>query len=146
MHAMCETVARFTLAGALLVAPAALLVAPAALLAAQTVESPKKGGNPEAAKLKNPVAVSPESLAGGRRVYQRLCIRCHGPEGKGDGEAAVGAQPSDLTGTLQFGSSDGEMFSVIRRGTSKDMESYAERISETDTWNVINYIRNLRSR
>jgi len=30
---------------------------------------------------------------------------------------------------------------VIRRGTSKDMESYAERISETDTWNVINYVR-----
>ena len=103
---------------------------------------PKKGGNPDAAKIKNPVAATPESLAAGKRVYQRLCIRCHGPEGKGDGEAAVGEQPSDLTGTLQFGSTDGEMFSVIRRGTSKDMESYAERISETDTWNVINYVRN----
>ena len=61
-------------------------------------------------------------------------------------EAAVGAQPSDLTGTLQFGSSDGDMFSVIRHGTSKDMESYAERLSETDTWNVINYVRSLRGR
>jgi len=122
------------------------LVVIAAFLALQPPDAPKKGGNPEAARIKNPVASSPESLASGRRVYQRLCIRCHGPEGKGDGEAAVGEQPSDLTAQLQFGSSDGEMFSVIRHGTSKDMESYAERISETDTWNAINYIRSLRGR
>jgi mono/diheme cytochrome c family protein len=111
------------------------------LMALQAAPAPKKGGNPDAAKTRNPVAATPESLAAGKRVYQRLCIRCHGPEGKGDGEAAVGEQPSDLTAKLQFGSTDGEMYSVIRRGTSKDMESYAERISETDTWNVINYVR-----
>ena len=111
------------------------------LMALQAAPAPKKGGNPDAAKIKNPVAATPDSLAAGKRVYQRLCIRCHGPEGKGDGEAAVGEQPSDLTAKLQFGSTDGEMYSVIRRGTSKDMESYAERISETDTWNVINYVR-----
>ena len=114
------------------------------LLLWMQADAPKKGGNPEAAKIKNPVASSPASLAAGKRIYQRLCIRCHGPEGKGDGEAAVGAQPSDLTAQLVFGSSDGEMFSVIRHGTSKDMESYAERISETDTWNAINYLRSLR--
>ena len=137
---------RVTRTIALCFAFAAALLAPAALVARQAADAPKKGGNPEAAKIKNPIAAAPESLAAGRRVYQRLCIRCHGPDGKGDGEAAVGAQPSDLTGTLQFGSSDGDMFSVIRHGTSKDMESYAERISETDTWNVINYVRSLRAR
>ncbi|HZT76904.1 MAG TPA: c-type cytochrome [Vicinamibacterales bacterium] len=108
-------------------------------------DAPKKGGNPEAAKIANPVAATPASIAAGKRVYQRLCTKCHGPEGKGDGEAATGAQPSDLTAaSLQYGSSDGEMFSVLRHGTSRDMESYAERISETDTWNVINYVKSLR--
>ena len=108
-------------------------------------DAPKKGGNPEAAKIANPVAATPDSVAAGKRIYQRLCTKCHGPEGRGDGEAATGAQPSDLTApTLQYGSSDGEMFSVLRHGTSRDMESYAERISETDTWNVINYIKSLR--
>ncbi|OLB62116.1 MAG: hypothetical protein DMG04_15645 [Acidobacteria bacterium] len=116
------------------------------LLALQAPAAPRKGGSPEAAKIKNPVAATPESLAAGKRVYQRLCIRCHGAEGKGDGEAAVGEQPSDLTAKLQFGSSEGDMYSVIRRGTSKDMESYAERISETDTWNVINYVRSFGRR
>jgi mono/diheme cytochrome c family protein len=108
-------------------------------------DAPKKGGNPEAAKIKNPVASSPESIAAGKRIYQRLCTKCHGPEGKGDGEAATGAQPSDLTApALQYGASDGEIFSVLRHGTSKDMESYAERISEADTWNVIHYVKSLR--
>jgi len=115
------------------------------MLVLQAADAPKKGGNPEAAKIANPVASTRESIAAGKRVYQRLCTKCHGPEGRGDGEAATGAQPSDLTAaTLQYGSSDGEMFSVLRHGTSRDMESYAERISETDTWNVINYVKTLR--
>ena len=88
----------------------------------QPAAAPKKGGNPEAAKVTNPVASTPDSIAAGKRVYQRLCTKCHGPEGKGDGE----------------------MFSVLRHGTSRDMESYAERISETDTWNVINYVKSFR--
>ena len=51
----------------------------------QSPAAPKKGGNPEAAKVKNPVAASPESVAAGKRVYTRMCGRCHGAEGKGDG-------------------------------------------------------------
>ena len=117
----------------------------ALLFLLQAADAPKKGGNPDAAKLKNPVPPSSESVAAGKRIYQRLCTKCHGPEGKGDGEAATGAQPSDLTApVLQYGSSDGEMFSVLRHGTSRDMESYAERISEADTWNVVNYVKSLR--
>ena len=58
-----------------------------ASLVAQSSTAPKKGGNPEAAKIKNPVAATPESLSAGKRSYQRLCGKCHGPEGKGDGTA-----------------------------------------------------------
>ena len=112
-----------------------------------TATTPRRGGNPEAAKIKNPEPSTPESIAAGRRTYSRLCVRCHGPAGKGDGGGAgAGGQPADLTDdTWDFGASDGEIFSVIREGTSADMESYAERISETDMWHLINYIRSLRS-
>lgn len=115
----------------------------AASLAGAAAQAPK-GGNPEAAKLENPVAKTPESVAAGRKVYQRLCIRCHGAEGKGDGGAAGAVPPSDLTDdTWDHGSSDGEIFTTIHDGTSADMEGYAQRISDTDIWNVVNYIRAL---
>ena len=58
----------------------------AALL--QSPAAPKKGGNPEAAKIKNPVAASADSTAAGKRVYTRMCSRCHGPEVR-----ATGRQP-----------------------------------------------------
>ncbi len=103
-----------------------------------------RGGNPEAAKVQNPVPNTPESVAQGRRLYQRLCSRCHGPEGKGDGGGSGGAQAADLTDDhWDYGSSDGEIFAAIHNGTSIDMEGYAERISDTDIWNLVNYIRSV---
>ncbi len=93
----------------------------------------------------NPVAATPESIAAGKRAYTQLCANCHGPAGKGDGPGgSAGSQPADLTDTTwDYGSSDGEVFAVIHDGTSMDMGPYAERLQETDIWNVINYIRTL---
>jgi mono/diheme cytochrome c family protein len=127
----------------------AATVLAAVSLAAQgtpiTATTPRRGGNPEAAKIKNPVASTPESVAAGRRTYARLCVRCHGPAGKGDGGGAgAGGQPADLTDAIwDFGATDGEIFAVLRDGTSADMESYPERVSETEMWNLVNYIRSL---
>lgn len=107
--------------------------------------SPRKGGNPEAARLASPVPDTPESRAAGRRTYQRLCTGCHGPLGKGDGGmAGAGGQPADFTDkTWIFGGSPGEVFTVIRDGTSADMDSYVERMSETDMWHLVNFVRSL---
>lgn len=107
--------------------------------------SPRKGGNPEAARLASPVPDSPEARAAGRRTYQRLCARCHGVEGKGDGGGAgAGGQPADFTdASWMFGGSAGEIFTAIRDGTSADMESYAERMSEADMWNLVHFVRSL---
>ena len=113
----------------------------AALL--QSPAAPKKGGNPEAAKVKNPVAASPESASAGKRVYTRMCSRCHGAEGKGDGTAATAPVPDLTDAQWDYGSSDGEIFSVIHDGVSADMDGYAARLSDTDIWNVVNYVRSV---
>ena len=42
-----------------------------------------------------------------------------------------------------YGSSDGEIFSVVRDGTSGDMGAYGERLKETDIWNVVNFVKSL---
>ena len=107
----------------------------------------RKGGNPDAAKLANPVQASTESVSAGKRSYQRLCGRCHGPEGKGDGTAATGAQPPDLTDARwDYGGSDGEIFAAIHDGTSAEMDGYTARLSDAEIWNVVNYIRTLAAK
>ena len=116
----------------------------AALL--QSPAAPKKGGNPDAAKIKNPVAASPESASAGKRVYTRMCGRCHGAEGKGDGTAATAPVPDLTDAQWDYGSSDGEIFSVIHDGVSADMDGYAARLSDTDIWNVVNYVRSVAAK
>ena len=112
----------------------------------QSPAAPRKGGNPEAAKIKNPVAASAESAAAGKRVYARMCGRCHGPEGKGDGTAATAPVPDLTDAAWDYGSSDGEMFAVIHDGVSADMDGYAARLSDTDIWNVVNYVRSVAAK
>ena len=115
----------------------ALLQSPAAL---------KKGGNPDAARVKNPVAASPESTAAGKRVYTRMCGRCHGAEGKGDGTAATAPVPDLTDDTWDYGGSDGEIFAVIHDGVSTDMDGYAARLSDTEIWNVVNFVRSVAAK
>ena len=121
------------------------LACAAALSLAQSPTAPKKGGNPEAARIKNPVEASAASLSAGKRAYQRLCGKCHGPEGAGDGTSATGTvAPSDLTsGKWVYGGSDGEIFSVVHDGVSADMEGYAARLSDAEIWNIVNYVKSL---
>jgi mono/diheme cytochrome c family protein len=147
---MSRDIHRSTFALAVLVCGASPLVAskPAVATAQAGREggtAPRRGGNPEAAKIKNPVPATPESVAAGKRAYGQLCANCHGPAGKGDGSVAGTDPPSDLTdGVWDFGSTDGEIFTVIHDGLSgKDMGGYAERLKETDIWNVVNFIRTL---
>src|SRR5689334_11800220 len=102
-------------------------------------------GNAEAKKIKNPIPSDAASIEEGRKIYGRNCASCHGPGGKGDGSMALGGStPADLTDDKwDHGSSDGEIFVVIRDGVSADMEGYKDRLSEKQIWQVINYIRSL---
>ena len=112
----------------------------------QSPAAPKKGGNPDAAKIKNPTGGSPESIAAGKRIYTRMCSRCHGADGKGDGSAASAPVPDLTDDKWDYGGSDGEIFAVIHDGVSTDMDGYAARLSDTDIWNVVNFVRSVAAK
>ena len=108
------------------------------------------GGSPEAKKLKNPVASSPESIAAGKATFQKNCRFCHGADAKGDGPMAPeGTHPANLTDDKwDRGSSDGEIFAVIRDGAGPkfDMKGNKSKMTEPEMWNIVNYLRSLQAK
>src|SRR6185436_12167988 len=79
-------------------------------------------GNPQAAVVKNPVAATPESVAAGKQAYQRYCASCHGSNAKGGaGNDLIPAAPDLTDDEWKHGSSDGEIFVVIKNGVPPDL-------------------------
>jgi mono/diheme cytochrome c family protein len=96
---------------------------------------------------KNPVAVNESSLAAGQKIYLKRCVACHGKTGNGDGPNAadLGIHPAKLSDPAVREQTDGALFWKITVG-KKPMPNYGSRLSSTDRWNVINYVRSLAKR
>jgi S-disulfanyl-L-cysteine oxidoreductase SoxD len=97
-----------------------------------------------AAKLKNPVAPDQKSLELGGKLFGIYCTPCHGYTGKGDG--LVGKklilQPFNLTAEHAREIPDGYIFGMMTFGGAV-MPSYANDLSPTERWNVVNYVRHV---
>jgi mono/diheme cytochrome c family protein len=126
---------------------AALILGVALIGLASGASAQKRGGDAEAAKLKNPVAASPASVAAGQKLYATFCRHCHGVRGLGDGPLAPrNPRPPNLTdGNWEFGSTDGEIFAVIKHGAGEDsqMKPSQPPLSDTDIWHVVNFLRSI---
>jgi mono/diheme cytochrome c family protein len=104
---------------------------------APAIEAPKK----------NPIASNESSIAAGQKIYLKRCVACHGKAGNGDGPDAtdLGIHPAKLSDPAVREETDGALFWKITVG-KKPMPSYGTRLSPTDRWNVINYLRSLARR
>lgn len=98
-------------------------------------------------ELKNPIAVTDESLKKGKEQFTIYCAVCHGDQGKGDGAlVATGkynALPADLSSDRIQNFADGEIFYVITEGSiSGLMGSHASQVKVDDRWMIVNYVKN----
>jgi mono/diheme cytochrome c family protein len=106
--------------------------------------------HPTAAKLKNPNPPTADSIAAGRVVYDKHCAECHGKTGKGDGQKGEGLseKPSNFTDDKwEHGTTDGEMFIVIRDGAGRksEMKGFAKKLNQKEMWDVVNFVRSLHA-
>lgn len=122
----------------------------AALVAAAVVSAQNPGGSSQGKSMKNPVPASKESIAAGQASFAKSCRACHGNDAKGNGQMAPkDSHPSDLTDQKwDRGGSDGEIFLVIRDGAGPEfkMKGQKGRMTDTDMWNIVNYVRSVGSK
>src|SRR5262245_55739515 len=88
-------------------------------------------GNAEAAKIKNPVAADPDSIAAGKALYAKNCAPCHGVNGTGgSGNDLIGPAPDLTDAEWQHGGTDGEIFTNIKDGITGSQHGSVGRSAE----------------
>ncbi len=98
--------------------------------------------------LRNPVADTVTSVETGQSLYQANCAACHGVDGRGGGPAAGTTQvrPANLLSGHLNVHTDGDIYYWITSGLPGGMPAWATRLSDTDRWNLVNYLRSINGR
>ncbi len=93
----------------------------------------------------NPLSGNADATKKGKKVYQQMCVICHGAKGKGDGVAgaALKPAPANFTNAAIQGESDGAIFWKLTEGKAP-MAGYKDMLTETQRWELVNYIRTFK--
>jgi mono/diheme cytochrome c family protein len=85
--------------------------------------------------------------AKGEVLYEKLCVACHGLQGKGDGPAAktLVPPPSDLTSAASKKKSAADLRRTVEEGKSgTTMMAWKTQLSSKDITDVMAYVATLR--
>jgi mono/diheme cytochrome c family protein len=93
----------------------------------------------------NPLPVSAELLARGRRRFDIYCAPCHGRTGRGDGMIVQRGyrQPTSFHHEKVRTQADGYIFDEVSNGFGA-MPDYAGQITVDDRWAIVAYVRALQ--
>jgi len=92
----------------------------------------------DAAAKANPLANKPQLAGGGRKLFRRNCVECHGDSGQGLKKAA------DLQLPIVQAQSDGTLYWKITNGNpDHGMPSFSG-LPELQRWQIVLYLRTLR--
>jgi len=97
------------------------------------------------------LSLSPTDIFGGEAakgqpLYEKHCLLCHGPEGRGDGPLSLRLDPAatNFHHSTSNNKSDAELFKTIREGHRETaMASWKTELSEEELLDILAYIRKL---
>ncbi|MEG2045621.1 MAG: cytochrome c [Comamonas sp.] len=97
---------------------------------------------------RNPLPFSDAAIAQGAALYQRLCLRCHGEAGNGQGPdaAAQPVWPPSFAGPLLWRRAEGDVLQAVRHGMQDrqgrtTMPGFASQLSVDETWALLHFLR-----
>ncbi|MGZ8366133.1 MAG: c-type cytochrome [Nitrospira sp.] len=80
----------------------------------------------------------------GKELFEKHCVTCHGPRGKGDGLKIVGAEVADLTSVATQRKLNIDLLKTIHEGRpEKVMPPWKWRFSAQQAKDVLAYVRTL---
>jgi mono/diheme cytochrome c family protein len=80
-------------------------------------------------------------LARGKKLYEKYCLACHGPQGRGDGPTRVDPPVADLTASEVLTKPDSRLLKSIHEGrTNTAMDAWKSTLSDDAIRDVLAYI------
>jgi mono/diheme cytochrome c family protein len=101
------------------------------------------------ASRRNPLQHSPGNIAEGKKLYGQYCAVCHGPEGRGNGDAGKGLNPppANIAGIARKPiASDGYLYWTIAEGGAPlgtAMPPFKSSLKKEEIWKLIVYLSTL---
>jgi mono/diheme cytochrome c family protein len=93
----------------------------------------------EFASRPNPLALKSQAVGGGKKLFARNCVQCHGEDGSG----LVKKHSADLQLSVVQNQSDGMLFWKITNGNpDRGMPSFSK-LPELQRWQLVLYLRTL---
>jgi mono/diheme cytochrome c family protein len=93
-----------------------------------------------------PAWAEPGDPVKGKATYERLCVTCHGAQGKGDGPASkmLTPPPADLSSPKIKNKPDGDLLQAIQNGRPPaTMPAFKGQLSEQQIHDVLAFVRSL---
>ena len=97
------------------------------------------------ASLKDLTVSQPEhDVLSGRVIFSTICVRCHGIDGKGEGQMKFTPPVADLTSPAVQGKLDARLFKSVHDGKANTaMGAWRESLSDDEIWDALAYVRTL---
>ena len=97
------------------------------------------------ASLKELNVSQPErDVLSGRVIFSTVCARCHGIDGKGEGQMKFTPPVADLTSPAVQQKLDARLFKSVHDGKPDTaMGAWREALSDDEIWDALAYVRTL---
>lgn len=94
--------------------------------------------------LRSPLELNEKNLENGKAMYAIYCATCHGDKGDGMGTLVKNEKFLGVPNYKDRDITQGSIYHVIMYGRNL-MGSHSGQLTETERWQVVHYVENLRS-